>query len=171
MQNQNGRAQSKALILFVVLVVVIAGILLIDRNESASNRVKHNHISRLNSLKVALARANKIVHEQSLSEGEGEGKASVLFKGVPIGTFNGYISSKTEDLRNALGHIYSGKQSITPATVNWQFQRLRNSSDGVSQVKIFEPSIKKENCYLVYSQAGTETTVAEPSSEIVDSGC
>ena len=171
MQNQNGVAQSKALIFVVVLVVVIAGILLIGQNESATNKVTQKNASALNSLKVALARANKIIHERAVNEGVDLGSANIVIGDIVMGTFNGYIPSKRKDIKNALGYVYNGKQSITPATVNWQFQVLGLSKEGIEQIKIFEPTIKKDNCYLIYSQAGTERQSSKPVSSIIDSGC
>ncbi len=171
MQNQKGAAQSKALIFVVLSVVIIAGILLIGQDESTTNQVKQNHALALNSLKLALAHANKIINDKALKEGVSRGAANIIIDDITVGTFNGYISSKREDIKNAIGNIYNGKQGITPATVNWQFQELGVSKQGIAQVKIFEPGIKKENCYLIYRQAGTEQQSTAPVSMITDSGC
>ncbi len=171
MQNQNGAAQSKALIFVVALVVLIAGILLIGQDKSATNLVKDNHASALNSLKVAFSRANKVINERALDECASKGSNSIVLDSASIGIYNGFIASKREDIKNALGFVFNGKQSINPSTTNWQFQEMDNVEDGVAQVKIFDPSINKKDCYLLYSQAGNKPTNATPVSLIVNSGC
>ncbi|MBM7072939.1 hypothetical protein JQC92_13035 [Shewanella sp. 202IG2-18] len=171
MQNKNGAAQSKALVFVIVLVVVIAGILLIGQDKSAVNRVKETHSSALNSLKVAISKTNKIVNDKAIQMGASQGANSIVIDSVSLGTFNGYLSTKAEDLKNALGFVFNGKQSINPSTVNWQFQQVGDSEDGIPQVRIFDPMIKKENCYLLYRQAGNKQQATDPSSTIVDSGC
>lgn len=170
MQNQNGIVQSNALVFFIVLVVIIAGVLLFGQNKSAKDQVKQNNASSLNSLKVAIIHANRLVNQQALEQGVSHGKGNVLIEDISLGVFNGYISARSEDIKNALGYVFNGQQSITPSTINWQFQQV-DTSDGIAQMKIFDPSAHKEDCYLLYREAGSGKKAAQPTTLIVDKGC
>ena len=170
MKNQIGAGKQSILLFVAAIVVIIAAVIMFDK-EKPETKINQDYTSALSSLKVALDRANDIVNKEALKENVSHGMGDVMINNTSVAVFNGYIAATREDIKNALGAVFNGEQSIYPSTVNWTFQEIGEMNNGVKQIKIYDPSVKKSDCYLLYSQGGSVEQVVRPNILLVDSGC
>ncbi|MCL1077988.1 hypothetical protein D5R81_09055 [Parashewanella spongiae] len=170
MNNQQGMAQSKLLTYIIVIIAVILLIFIVSRVPETKTLINNNHKSSIQSLSVAIEQANKLVHEQALKNGAAVGVADISVNDISINMLNGSMRATRSALENGLDVTFDAKDTIHSAVADWDMDIISATETQPGQVKVFAPGAP-ENCYLVYTEAGTEAKPATATHVVIDKGC
>ncbi len=170
MNNQKGMTQSKLLTAIIVIASIVLVIFIVSKVPETKTLINDSHKSSIRALSVAIEHANQLVNEQALKDGATEGNADISVNDMSVDILNGYMRATRSALENGLDVTFDAKDTIHSAVANWDMDIISATANQPGQVRVFMLN-SPENCYLMYTEAGTIEKPAVATHIIVDKGC
>ncbi|MGB0895449.1 MAG: hypothetical protein ACPGUD_13690 [Parashewanella sp.] len=160
----------KVMIFSILLGVSIIGLYALKVFSPNPDVAQNSRKQTLNSLKVAIHRANERVHQRAQNENADYGSAEIEMNGVQVGVLNGYLKATQIDIDNGMDLLFDAKDSTHSASSAWVIDEQEALLEEPAQV-IVHQSEAPDNCFLMYTEAGVINQPAPATSIVVDSGC
>ncbi len=156
-----GKIKTGAAVLFVAFAAYGAA-----RTSAQHPAVSHD-ISKLNAMRVAIDNVNK-----SLPSGHSaiRGDSIRFINGHQVELLNGKLRASHKSIRQGLDGAYLARETNVSALSGWRVIETQSDPAQSRSVKIFAHTAP-DNCFLVYTEAGTAAAPKPVKSDIIDHGC
>lgn len=170
MNQQRGFIESKLLLTALAFIALVVVVFVVGQAPKTSEQIKQNHQAALTGLSVALKHANQQIKAHADKSNQASGIADIVMNNIPISILNGSMRATRDSIENGLDVIYDAKDTIHSTVAEWNMDVIQGGKEEPGQVKVFAAGAP-ESCYLLYTEAGTETQVAPATQIIIDTGC
>ena len=155
---------SKTTIIFTLLFVIAAFAALSKQNTIHR---QHDNIAKLNAMRVAIDNVNSALLPNHF---ETEGESVRFINGHPVDLLNGKLRASRTSLRRGLDSAFLAPETNVSALRGWDIIEMQSGNGQRKSVQLV-PDINRSNCFLVYSEAGTETQPKHAGLSLITHGC
>ena len=137
-------------------------------SQTSNHHLAISHdISKLNSMRVAIDNVNKSLLPNHF---EMQGDSVRFINGHQVNLLNGKLRASRESIRQGLDGAFLAKETNVSALRGWRVIEMQSASDQSRSVQIFAHAAP-DNCFLVYTEAGTVSNPEPAKLDVIDHGC
>ncbi|RYV02998.1 hypothetical protein SOPP22_06830 [Shewanella sp. OPT22] len=153
-------------------VVVIVVLLIIATSAAALSIQSDTHsqkqnLAKLNAMRVAIDKINNTLLPNHFEMG---GESTRFINGYPVDLMNGKLRANGTALRQGLDSAYLASETNVSALRGWSLVEMQASHKQSKSLQL-APSSLSQNCFLVYSEAGTVSHPKAATITMVNHGC
>ena len=156
-----GKVRMGVAVLFVAFAAYGA-----SQSTNSHPAISHD-VSQLNAMRVAI---NNVNHSLLPNHFEMQGDSVRYINGHQVALLNGKLRASRESIRQGLDSAYLASETNVSALRGWKVIEMQSDKQHSRSVQIFAHAAP-DNCFLVYTEAGTSSQARAAKLDVIDHGC